>query len=341
MGAQYPNYVKQQVQSLYPLFLFEATVAIMQKVRRTGINAALISAFFLGLAPVFGKAAMGADKFTPYAVVALRTGMAALLLLLIMALFKRQFLYIYPAGLLGCAIAGVINGVGSIFYYIGLSRLNASIAQMLYSLYPFFVAIWLGLDHQPSSKLTIFRIALACFSTFLLTWAGAGTIDLLGVAFMLIAAALYAFHIPINQRVLLDVPAPTVTLYTLIAMSAVVIPAYFIFDRSLPPANAPWLPVFGLTAVTFFSRLLLFTGVKHIGGMQTALLGLGELLVAVFFSHLFLNETLTRFQWAGMVGLGISLLLVRFEKPITRPLHTKGLLSWLQPPDFPTDFYKH
>jgi len=313
----------------------------MQKVRTTGINAAFFSAIFLGLAPVFGKAALSADKFTPYAVVALRTGMAALLLLLLMVAFKRQFLYIYPAGLLGCAVAGIINGVGSIFYYIGLSRLNASVAQMLYSLYPFFVAIWLKLDHQPASKLTVFRIALACLSAILLTWAGAGTIDLLGVVFMLIAAAFYAVHIPINQRVLFDVPAPTVTLYTLISMSAVVIPTYFIFDRSLPPANAPWLPVFGLTAVTFFSRLTLFLGVKHIGGMQTALLGLGELLVAVFFSHIFLKETLTSFQWAGMAGLAISLLLVWFEKPASHSIHTHGLLSWLQPPDFPADFYKH
>ncbi len=313
----------------------------MHKVRTTGINAALLSAFFLGLAPVFGKAAMGADKFTPYAVVALRTGMAALLLLLLMVLFKRQYLYIYPAGLLGCAIAGGINGVGSVFYYIGLSRLNASVAQMLYSLYPFFVAIWLRLDHQPSSKLTVFRIILACVSALLLTWAGAGAIDLIGVAFMLIAAALYAVHIPINQRVLFDVPAPTVTLYTLVSMSVIVIPAYLLFDRSLPTTDAPWGPVLGLTIVTFFSRLTLFLGVKHIGGMQTALLGLGELLVAVFFSHIWLGETLTMLQWLGMAGLGISLLLVWFEKPPSRPLHTQGLLSWLQPPDFPADFYKH
>lgn len=315
----------------------------MRKGQITGINAALISAFFLGLAPVFGKAAMGgADKFSPFAVVALRTGMAALLLLLLMAIFKRQFLYIYPAGLLGCMLAGGINGIGSLFYYVGLSKLNASIAQMLYALYPFFVAIWLRLDHQSTSRLTITRMIIACISAILLTWAGAGKIDLAGVAFMLIAAALYAFHIPINQRVLYDVPAPTVTMYTLLSMSAIVIPAYFIFDRSLPMGDeAPWLPVFALTAVTFFSRLMLFLGVKHIGGMQTALLGLGELLVAITFSHLLLGERLSPMQWIGMGGLGLSLLLVCFEKPPSHPIHTQGLLSWLQPPDFPADFYKH
>jgi len=315
----------------------------IKKGRITGINAALVSAFFLGLAPVFGKAAMGgADKFSPYAVVALRTGMAALLIFLIMAVFRRQFLYIYPAGLLGCVIAGSINGIGSIFYYVGLDKLNASVAQMLYALYPFFVAIWLRLDHQTTSRLTIFRIIIACSSAVLLTWAGAGEIDLVGVAFMLISAVLYAFHIPINQRVLYDVPAPTVTMYTLLSMSVIVVPVYLIFDHSLPLGhNAPWLPIFGLTAVTFFSRLTLFLGVKHIGGMQTALLGLGELLVAVLFSHLLLDERLTMLQWVGMGGLGISLLLVWFEKPAKHPSHTQGLLSWLQQPDFPIDFYKH
>jgi len=313
----------------------------MQKARTTGINAALISAFFLGLAPVFGKAAMGADKFSPYAVVALRTGMAAVLLLLIMAVFRRQFLFIYPAGLIGCAMAGAVNGIGSIFYYIGLSKLNASVAQMLYALYPFFVAFWLQLDKQTPSRLTVVRILIAGISAFLLTQANTGRIDLVGVCFMLISAALYALHLPINQRVLYDVPAPTVTVYTLLAMSSIVVPAYFIFDRSWPAANAPWAPVLGLTAVTFFSRLLLFLGVKHIGGMQTALLGLGELLVAIVFSHLLLGESLTTLQWIGTVGLGISLLLVKFEKPPAHPIHTHGLLSWIQPPDFPADFYKH
>jgi uncharacterized membrane protein len=99
--------------------------------RNPGINAAVLSAFFLGLAPVFGKAAMGVGKFSPLAVVALRTSMAALLLVLIMAVFKRRSLYIYPVGLLGCLMAGTVNGIGSIFYYVGLSKLNASIAQML------------------------------------------------------------------------------------------------------------------------------------------------------------------------------------------------------------------
>ncbi len=313
---------------------------LMHKVKVQGINAALLSAVFLGLAPVFGKAAMGADKFSPFAVVALRTSMAALLLVVIFAIFNRRALYIYPAALYFTALAGVINGVGSIFYYIGLSRLNASIAQLLYSLYPFFVAFWLQLDRQPPSRLTILRIGIAIVSAYFLTQGASGVIDPLGVVFMLIAAALYALHLPINQRVLYDVPAPTVTVYTLLAMSAVVVPAYFIFDGSLPGKDASWAPVLMLTAVTFFSRLTLFLGVKHIGGMQTALLGLAELIVAIAFSHILLGEQLAGLQWVGLIGLGFSLLLVWFEKPPSQPPPTHGILGWLQPPNFPSDFFK-
>ncbi|MEP0804040.1 MAG: DMT family transporter [Chloroflexota bacterium] len=311
-----------------------------KKKRSQGISAALISAALIGMAPVFGKAAMGEGQFSPYAVVALRTSIAAALLVLIMLIFRRQYLYIYPAGLYGCLLAGALNGIGSIFYYVGLSKLNASVAQMLYALYPLFVAFWLQLDGQPPSRLTVIRIVIAGFSALLLTRVDSGGINLTGVIFMLISAALYALHLPVNQRVLYDVPAPTVTVYTLLAMSAIVVPAYFIASPP-PPADPQWMPVLGLTAVTFGSRLLLFLGVKNIGGMQTALLGLAELLVAITFSHLLLGETLTSWQWIGTAGLSSSLLLVWFEKPVNRPLYARGLLSWLQPPEFPTDFYKH
>jgi drug/metabolite transporter (DMT)-like permease len=157
---------------------------------------------------------------------------------------------------------------------------------------------------------------------------------------MIGAAVLYAMHLPINQRVLYEVPAPTVTLYTLLSMSAVVLPAYLLFDRQWPVQNTPWMPVLGLTLVTFFSRLALFFGVKKIGGMQTALLGLGELLIAILFSHLWLDESLTALQWLGAVGLGFSLILVTFERlPSQHHNGRTGWLSWIRAPDLPKEMF--
>ncbi|RJP51109.1 MAG: DMT family transporter [Anaerolineaceae bacterium] len=309
----------------------------MKTERTKGIQAALVSAFLLGLAPVLGRQAI-LSGFSPLAVVALRTGFAAALLFLIVAIFKRPFLYIYPVGFAGCMLAGAINGFGSIFYYMALARLPASIGQLLYSLYPFFLALWMLLDRHPLNRMTVFRVSLATLAVMLLTGGTSASIDWVGVGMMLVGALFYALHLPINQRVLYEVPAPTVTLYTLLAMSAVVIPAFLIFDPQLPASNVSWWPVVGLAFVTFFARLALFLGVKHIGGMQTALLGLSELLVAVVFSHIWLGESLTFVQWLGAAGLAISLFLVRSDPtPPSSKGHTSGWLSWIRPPNIPPD----
>jgi drug/metabolite transporter (DMT)-like permease len=311
----------------------------LQKKQTAGITAAFTSALFLGLAPVFGKLAI-TQGFSPFAVVALRTGFAAGILLLVISLFYRQYLYIFPIGLVGCILAGTINGFGSLLYYLALARLHASVGQLLYSLYPFFVALWLILDHQPPSRLTFFRIGLATIAVLLLTSIPDKSSDMVGVFMMIGAAVLYAMHLPINQRVLYEVPAPTVALYTLLSMSAVVIPAYLLFDRAWPANNIPWMPVFGLTLVTVSSRIALFLGVKKIGGMQTALLGLAELLIAILFSNIWLGENLSVLQWLGALGLGLSLILVMFENP-PPPIHggKTGWLSWIRAPGLPKDIF--
>lgn len=308
----------------------------MQK-RKTGVQAVLLSAVFLGFTPVFGKQAINAG-FSPLAVVGLRTLMAFLLLLTIVVVFQRKYLYIYPAGLIGCGLAGLFNGLGSIMYYSALGRIHASLGQLLYSLYPLFVAIWLVLDSQPPSKFTLFRIALATVAVFLLTYSKSDGVDMVGVGQMLMASILYAIHLPINQRVLYDAPAPTVTLYTLMAMSLVVVPVFLLSNQPLP-TDASWYPVIGLTLVTFLSRLALFQGVKYLGGMQTALLGLLELLIAIGLSIAWLGETLTLAQWIGAGILMTSILLIYFDKPTTarRPAKS-GWLGWLRPPtNYPPD----
>lgn len=290
------------------------------------------------MVPIFGKQAILLGM-PPLAVVSIRTAFSALLLFLVVFIFFRKSLYIYPAGLAGCLIAGVINGLGSLFYYSALGRIDAAVGHLLYTMYPLFLAFWLLLDRQPPSRITWIRIAIAIPAVYLLTRSAGNKVDVIGVIEMLIAAALYALHLPINQRVLYDMPSPTVTLYTLIAMSIVVVPAYLVSGVQ-PVAVAPLIvaPLIGLTLVTFLSRLMLFAGVKHLGGMQTALLGLGEMFVVVFFSYIWLDETLTSQQWIGVLLLTSSMLLMYFDKSPSWKNHTSVWLGWLKPPGLSKDF---
>ena len=304
--------------------------------RNTGISAALASALFLGLTPIFGKQAL-TTGFSPLAVVTLRTAMATGLLIIAIGIFRRGFFYIYPVGLAGCVLAGFLNGLGSILYYTALNRLDASIGHLIYSFYPLFVALWQRMDSQPISRLTLFRLLLSLPGVYLLVSAGQQNVDWLGAGLMMGSAALYALHLLVNQRVLYEVPAPTVTLYTLMSMTLTVSIAFAAFDRSLPVSGTPWWPILGMAGITFLSRITLFLGVKHLGGMQTALLGLGELLVTVFLAQVWLGERLSPLQWIGALFLGGSLFLIGFEHPAPQKRHTAGWLAWLDPPGIRPD----
>ncbi|MEW6568353.1 MAG: DMT family transporter [Chloroflexota bacterium] len=300
--------------------------------RRRGLHFALASALLMGTTPIFGKQAIEAGV-PPLGVVAIRTGASAALLLLVLAAFRRRALYIYPLGLAGCLLAGGLNGLGSLFFYSGLARLDAGLAQLLFSLYPVFVAVLLYLDGQRHTPLTLLRLGLSLPAIVLLTRATSGGVDLQPALYLLLAGMLYALHIPINERILYEAPAPTVTFYTLVAMAVVVIPAYALASPRMGPLNAVGtLSLAGLTAVTFLSRLTLFAGVKHAGGMQASLLGLAELLMAVGLAHVWLHENLAPGQWIGAGLLVLALLLTGKDSGLRLSRRGRGWLHWLRPP---------
>ena len=310
----------------------------MQKQGKTiGIIAAASSAILLGLTPILGKISLQLG-FSPLFIVTFRSILATVLVFLFLIIFNRSFLKIYSLGLIGCILAGAVNGLGSILFYSALSLLDASIGQLLYSFYPLMVAFWLLLDRQTLTRLTIVRLSISIFGAVLLIGASAKGVSIQGAVMMLGAAALYGLHLIINQKVLYEAPTPTVTFYTLLSMAVTVSIFYLVFDRKIPPSTANLQPVIILGVITALSRVLLFLGVKKIGGMETALLGLGELLVTVLAAQIFLGETLTGIQWLGAGLLLLSLILVGFDRLPPQKRRLKGLLSWLTPTEVkPTD----
>jgi drug/metabolite transporter (DMT)-like permease len=281
-----------------------------------GVFAAVTSAVVLGLPPVFAKQAIVAGA-APLTVVMLRTVLAMAVLWLAYLLFWRKYLYIYPVGLAGCLLAGLINGLGSLMFYTGLGHLDASPAQMIFMLYTIFLTLISRLDGYPVSRLTMFRLGIALAAVYLLTGGGVIRVNGSGALLVLLAGAMYALHVAVNQRVLYDVPAQTVAVYTLTAMSATVVAAYFLGGRpALPATPSVWRFVILLTTVTVLSRLALFMGVKYLGGVQAALLGLGETLVTLLAAMLLLGEKLSPVQWLGAALLSASMLLVTRDKSL-------------------------
>jgi drug/metabolite transporter (DMT)-like permease len=256
----------------------------------------------------------------PLMVVMLRTVFATAALWVIFSLFARHYLYIYPAGLWGCVLAGLINGLGSLMYYTGLGRLDASLAQLPYTLYPIVITLLARLEGHTVSRFTVLRTTLALGAIYFLTRTGGAQPDWLGALLMVCAGTLYALHLAVNQRVLYDVPAPTVAVYTITAMACTVTLGFGVAALvngelpAMPPSSVAWRAVVLLTVVTVISRLSLFMGVKRLGSVQAALIGLSELLVTVLSAWALLGERLGPLQWVGAGLLAGSIILVVRER---------------------------
>jgi drug/metabolite transporter (DMT)-like permease len=304
--------------------------ALPRRYAPEGVVAALTSAILLGLAPIFGKQALreGIDIFL---LIVLRTGAAAIVLWVVYAFKFRQYIFIYPAGLIACATAGIINGLGSIMYYSGLAHLDASLAQLLYTTNPLMLALLLRLDGQPISRLTIGRMLIAFPAiAFLVTGGHAQNGQGVAMLLMLGGGFMYALHLAVTQRAVRDMPSQTVTLYTLTSMAITVFPcALFIRTPLSETPSLAFFGVLGLTIVTIISRLLLFVSVKRLGGLQAALLGLSELLVSILTALIFFGERLTVTQWLAAIPLMVSVLLVSREHDLRAHHISEGWLAWV------------
>jgi len=269
-----------------------------------------MASFFLGWAPILGKLAYRGGVM-PFTLAAIRTSVAALLLWLAFLFFWRRQLTISWRGLVGCISVGAVNGFGSLLYYMSLSRLDASRAALLNTLYPLWVVLFLFASGQHLTWLTLARLGLSMLGVYLLTRAGPGELDWLGVSLMVASAATYGWHLVLGQWVLADVPSRTATLYILTSMACVVGLVRGLQARPLEAmAMSSWYAILALGLTTALSRLAMFSALQRVGGVETALVGLLELLVSLVLAFLLLGERLTVVQWVGAVLLVFSLVLM-------------------------------
>jgi len=292
-----------------------------------GIAAAFATPIFLGMAPIFGKLAIeaGAESFS---VAAIRTVIAVAMLWVVYALFFRRYIFIYPAGLMGCIVIGAVNGIGSLFYYSGLSLLDASLVQLINGLYLVFAVLISGISGHIADSRTLMRVGLALVGLILITGYTASGIDWTGVGLMLGSALMFAGTVILSQYVVFEMPAPTATLYILTTMAVIVTMVWLAtgqpMSASVFQAAIPAIFFLGLT--TALSRLAMFAGIKFLGGMQTAILAITEIAVALLLALVVLGESLTREQWAGVAILGFSMLLVRQKDLMPRGFNPNALI---------------
>ncbi len=292
-----------------------------------GVMAAFMTPALLGLAPIFGKVAIGqgADPFT---VAAERTVIAVLLLWVFYALFLRKSIYIYPAGLLGCVVVGVVNGIGSLFYYSGLGLLDASLVQLLNGMYLVIAVVLSHLGGEKIDRRIGLRVAVATGALVMLTGFGSKPINWLGVGLIFANALMFAGTVILSQYVLYEMPPTTATLYILSTMAVVVVMAWAAVGRPLTSQlfETTFVPICLLGITTALSRLAMFASVSIFGSLRTAIIAVAEIGVALTLAFFVLGDRLTTLQVIGVAVLIFSMLMVRSTDLLPHGFNPNDLL---------------
>jgi len=258
----------------------------------TGILLAVLAVLSVSVAPVLVKTALGAMA-DPVTLLALRLLVATVAFWCIFPVLWPGVLRIDQRGLLTCAAVGAANAGSMLCYYVALTRINASVAHMVFSLYPVAALLMLALRGEPVTWLRLGSLGLGLLGVYLLIGPG-GRVDLVGAGLVLASAVLYPLHMTLVQWYLGDYRSQTVALYVVTSMAAILILVRLLSFRPWQPLPAVGWGVVFITGLlsTVVARVALFAGIKRIGSGRSALLGPVETLLTVLWAVLFLGERL-------------------------------------------------
>jgi drug/metabolite transporter (DMT)-like permease len=88
-----------------------------------------------------------------------------------------------------------------------------------------------------------------------------------------------------------------------------------------------WVVILALGLTTALSRLTMFSALERLGGIETSLAGLLELVVSLMLAFVLLGERLTAVQWIGG-GLLVFSLMLMVRDPGMRLAEGNVPLEW-------------
>ncbi len=274
---------------------------------------ALTSALAFSLVTPIGKALISGGA-PALLVLAIRFWTGTILLALTLAIFAPDKLRIDRRGFGIAGIAGLINGFGAACFFFSLTRIDASLAVMLFALSPLAVLGALALRGEKLTRRNLIRLGLGLAGVYFLIGPG-GQTDWLGVILVLIAITGYTIELVTIQWYLAAYDIRTVTLYVLGGMATAITAAWLAMGAPTAGFNAQALVASLLLGVlcTYFAWWAMFTAIRHLGTAQVALLSPFEVLLSIIWSFLWLGERFTPAQLlgAGLILVSASLIMQR------------------------------
>lgn len=276
--------------------------------RTRGFLLVVMAAFCLSTVPTAIKLGLrdGAD---PLQLLAPRMILGAVLLWLWVALTRPHRFRIDRHGLWNCALAGVINTVSLSLFYLGLRRLDASVAILIFTIFPAILLLMLHLRGESVTRRDVIRLTLAVAGVALVANVG-GAVDLLGIAFMLGCSTIYAWYVLVVHTRLVSYPASTTAVWIVTSFALIALVAQLVATPAAPLDSGGWsVVIWSAVLGTAVARVASIEGIRLLGGRETVLVMPIETVLSITWASLFLGDRINLLQGVGAALVLTSLLL--------------------------------
>lgn len=292
-----------------------------------GLGAAVLSAATFGTSGAFARSLLDAG-WSPAAAVTARVAIAAAVLAVPAALSLRGRRHVLRQSWAMVVAFGLVAVAGcQLFYFQAVEHLSVGVALLLEYSGTILVVGWLWLRHgHRPRRLTVAGSAVAALGLVLvLDLAGSHRLDPVGVLWGLAAACGLAVYFVLSSRSDTEVP-PVLLAGGGMAVGAVVLAVLgglgvLRMDASTAPVEfvghrTSWLvPILGLSLVAAVVAYLLGIGAARLLGAKLAgFVGLTEVVFAVLFAWLLLDQVPTGVQLAGGSLIVGGIALVRLDE---------------------------
>ncbi len=293
----------------------------------TGVALLLTSAAAFGTSGAFAKSLLETG-WSPGTAVTVRISLAAAVLVVPAALSMRGRWHQLRGHLRVIALYGLLAVAGcQLFFFNAVQTLSVGVALLLEYLGLILVVGWLWLRHgQRPRRWTMVGVVLAVAGLVLVLDVGGGAqVDAAGVLWGLAAAVGLAAHFVLAARDMSGLPPLVMaaggmlvgaTALALAALVGIMPMDAATREVTLADTLVPWwVPVLGVSVIAgALAYALGIAGARRLGSKVAAFLGLTEVLFAVLFSWLLLDELPLPIQLAGGLLIVAGVAAVRYEE---------------------------
>lgn len=247
---------------------------------------------------------------------------AAAWMLIMTLVLRRGHKHKLASGQLGLmlklAVIGAISYAGgSAFYYLSSLHIGTGPAMVIFFSFPVFVTLFsVVFKKTRMNRYVVLALLMVMSGMVCLNGSGIHNLDNMGILFALIAAVSYAVYVYYSQASSTQVDTLRLTLFICAGCSLI-----FLFFAvasqtfQVPHTLRAWRDILTIGVIaTAVPIQLLLNGLKYISSVKASILSVLEPVTTVVIGLLFLNETLSGMQVAGILIVLSGAVVIQFEK---------------------------